>query len=153
MITNEDLASINENERNLIINWMNLFIQNTKDNNNLSDTFRKCFNAHYDSINMDSILEPYKGKIIEFIAFIEKEWGWKVEYDSETGILLADENKEHCVCPLVKYKVFEGSELCNCSVGFTAKMFSSIFMKDVKAEVFRSYIRDKKSCIYKIYSK
>lgn len=107
--------------------------------------------AHYDHLKMDELLADYKGKLSEFIGFLEKEWGWKVDYDEVTGVLTADENKTYCVCPVLDKATLPGSEvICNCSEGFAELMFSGVAGVQVSAQVISSVRRGDRTCVYRI---
>jgi predicted hydrocarbon binding protein len=106
---------------------------------------------HFNELKMNDMLKTYVGNADKFIAFISEKWGWKIEFDKTSGILIADENKSYCVCPMV-YQV-EGigaAVMCNCSEGFAEKMFSIVFEKPVKAKVISSVLKGDKSCKYKV---
>lgn len=108
---------------------------------------------HYDQLKMDELLSAYSGKLGEFISFLEKEWGWKIDYDEATGVLIADENKSWCVCPVLKGSASTASPvICYCSEGFAERMFSRVAGTAVTAEVVSSVRRGDKSCIYRISS-
>jgi hypothetical protein len=146
-------SEINENERNLILEWSKKYISQSVNLNCLNDfrhNIKECSCVHYSISNMEQILSAYIGKLNEFIQFIRKEWNWIITYDENEGIIIADENKNYCVCPLAKYGIFDSTELCNCSEGFAEKMFSEIIGKPVKATVERSFLRNNESCIYRI---
>lgn len=106
---------------------------------------------HFNELNMNDMLKEYIGNPDKFIHFISEKWGWKIEFDKSSGILIADENKSYCVCPLVNQTEDIGSSvMCNCSEGFAEKMFSEVFGKPVKAEVIASVLMGDKSCKYKV---
>lgn len=112
---------------------------------------KPCAMAHYNYLKMDNVLAPYKGDIEKFNAFISGEWVWKVNYDKEKGIILADENKSYCVCPMVnKEKGVRSSILCYCSEGFAEKMFSTVIGHPVKAKIVSSIHRGNERCIYEV---
>jgi hypothetical protein len=137
----------------IIDSWLKLFVNETVNEGRGSDVeqaIKKCHTAHFDAIGMGGILEKYIGSVDSFINFLENEWNWKVTYDKEKKTILADENKETCICPLIKEKIITSSKMCSCSEGFAERMFSLVLQKKVRAEVVRSYIRDKESCIYRI---
>lgn len=130
--------------------WLNHLLC-SMDQNCDSCLFESCAKLHYQVNGMDAILEKYVGNLPMFIAFLEKEWGWKVTVSEDGSQLLIDENKDFCVCPItqnVKGKV--SGTLCNCSEKFAEQMFSKICEKKVVAKVKRSVLRDGKSCIYEI---
>lgn len=107
--------------------------------------------AHFDDLNLKEKFAPYVGKPELFYDFLKNEWGWILEYDKSAGIIIADENKDYCVCPLIKNKKIEGlNALCYCSEGIAEKMFSYVTGKQVKAEVVQSILRGAGTCKYKI---
>lgn len=103
---------------------------------------------HYSSKDMDKVLEPFVGKAEEFISFLEETWGWKVTFNRENGVIIADENKPYCICQL-NDKV-KCPKLCYCSEGFAELMFSKVFQRPVQATVKASVLRGDKSCIYEV---
>lgn len=142
-------------EQITVDSWIKCYLNETMNYNydnvfKLESIIKKCSITHFRALDMEKKLKPYVGKIDEFLDFIEKEWNQKIEFDKTNGIIIADENKDYCVCPLVKNNIIQSEKLCICSEGFTEKMFSYILQKKVKTQVVRSWIRDKKSCIYKI---
>lgn len=126
-------------------------------NNNPTDDgpalMRRCAGFHYNLNNMDQLIEPFIGNLEAFIVFLTKEWGWIVNYDDQEHVIIADENKEYCVCPIVRS--MEGKKistlLCHCSEGFGKIMFSKVIGREVSTEVLKSILRGDKSCIYRIW--
>lgn len=110
----------------------------------------QCAVCHYDILDMDSWIYKYEGKLKEFAAFLKDEWGWRVSYDETESIIMVDENKPFCVCPLVKTGGINNPSLCRCSEGFAKKMFAIVAGCSVDAKVVKSVLRGDKSCIYKI---
>jgi predicted hydrocarbon binding protein len=112
---------------------------------------KPCSLAHYDFLEMDKILAPYVGDMVKFTQFISEQWGCKIDYNPETGVIVADENKSFCVCPMVDKKKGAGSSiLCYCSEEFAEKMFSTIAGHPVKARVISSIPRGDDRCKYEI---
>ena len=110
-----------------------------------------CSTAHYAHLGMDGVVNPFKGKLDEFLDHLSQTWGWKIKYDREARVILIDEAKSKCVCPLVKGAAQDGlSILCDCSEGFAERMFSSIVGHLVKASVTASILRGASSCQYRI---
>lgn len=143
----------NPNEA-LMQDWISnllLSIDQTADRATHRTILKACAVAHYQHLNMDAFLQPYHGKIDDFNQFLEKEWGWKVNYQKDKGVIVADENKTSCVCPMVnKVKGVKSSILCYCSEGFAELMFSKIVGHPVKAEIVQSIHRGAKTCVYQI---
>lgn len=107
--------------------------------------------SHYEHLKMDEILAPYIGKLDDFNKFIENEWGWKIDYRKEDGVIVANENKNYCVCPILNsQQPRKAASLCYCSEGFAELMFSKVAGKKVNATVISSIHRGNDSCIYKI---
>ncbi len=107
--------------------------------------------VHFNELKMNDMLKGYIGYPDKFITFISEKWGWKIEFDKSSGVLIADENKSYCVCPMVNQSELTGtSVMCNCSEGFAEKMFSTVFGHPVKAEVTSSILKGDASCKYKV---
>lgn len=107
--------------------------------------------ADHISLGMDEVLAPYKGKLDEFVKFLEKEWGWKISFEDNKRVIIADEDKPVCVCPLVRNA--EGRKfpaLCYCSEGFAERMFSVACAKQVHATVVSSIQWGDERCVYRI---
>ena len=134
--------------------WISILLNDIDDRippEDLRRVLRGCAISHYNSLGMNAVIEPFKGKTDEFIIYLSNEWGWKVNYDKTEGIIVVDENKDHCVCPMVnKEKSKVSPSICYCSEGFIAKMFSEVTGREVKAEVLASIHRGDPSCKYKV---
>lgn len=146
----EKLNSLDE----LKYEWISTLLLSIDGNTN-KDTCRTIMKAcavrHYESLKMDDFLSPYISELEKFNLLLEKEWGWKVSYKKDEGIIIADENKNVCVCPMVnKNKGVKSAILCYCSEGFAELMFSKVVGHPVKAEVVSSIHRGSASCVYKI---
>jgi hypothetical protein len=143
-----------DKEKGLMRDWIStllLSIDEHVSRNECRNIMKKCAISHYEHLNMDELLLPYVGDIEKFNHFIEKEWGWKVRYQKEEGIIMANENKKTCVCPLVNSKKgVKSSILCYCSEGFAELMFSKVVGHPVQARVVSSIHRGDASCIYRI---
>ncbi len=141
-------------ERKFIRNWIStlLFrIDETTDPDESRRILKPCAEAHYDLLGMDQLLSPYVGDMDKFLVFLSREWDWKIESRPEAGLIIADENKDHCVCPLVdREKGVRSSILCYCSEGFAERMFSKVAEHPVKARVMTSILRGDDRCRYEI---
>lgn len=113
---------------------------------------QKCADYHYAQMSMDEVLKDYRGNLEGFIEYVTNTWGWIVTYDKEKKQIIADENKEFCVCPMVQDhpKKTVSNVLCHCSEGFAQKMFSVVTGNKVEAEVIRSVLSGDKTCVYRI---
>lgn len=113
----------------------------------------ECSSYHFYTNQMDTVLEPYVGRLKDFIQFLEQEWGWKISYCEETQTLIADENKPACICPLAQALGTDSLSpvLCHCSEGFAQKMFSKVTGTPVGATVIRSILRGGSSCVYQVH--
>nr|WP_321451632.1 hypothetical protein [uncultured Carboxylicivirga sp.] len=121
------------------------------DKHTLRSIIKKSSEIHYQQLRMDEFLSPYVGDLDAFIKFIEQKWGWKITYDRNKGVLIADENKPNCVCPVLPLmRENKASAICFCSEGFAEKMFSFVANKPVYAEVKSSVRRGDSTCVYQI---
>ena len=110
-----------------------------------------CAAAHYDQLRMDKTVARFEGKLEDFLEFLTTEWGWIIEYSKQDGVIKMNENKDRCVCPLVRKEIgMKSPSLCYCSEGFAEKMFSAVVGFPVHAEVTESILRGAKSCKYRI---
>jgi hypothetical protein len=136
-------------------NWIGAVLSNLKsvdlDEQTLRKIIKTASSAHYNQLNMEETLKPYRGKLNDFIAYIEKEWGWTCNYEENGNVLQANENKPYCVCPLIDQSKKEHyPALCFCSEGFAEQMFSTVCGHNVQATVISSIQRNDKRCIYRI---
>lgn len=143
-----------DKNRKFMQDWISTLLLNIDENAD-EDECRKimkpCAMAHYNYLEMDNVLAPYVGDMEKFTQFISNEWGWKIDFNKESGIIIADENKSYCVCPMVnKEKGVRSSILCYCSEGFAEKMFSTVAGKPVSARVISSIHRGNEQCKYEI---
>jgi hypothetical protein len=107
--------------------------------------------AHYEDLGMDATLVRFRGDLPAFLAFLRSEWDWIVDHDAASGVVLANENKDRCVCPLVPEEHPDGlGALCHCSEGFAERMFSTVTGGPVHAEVVESILRGGSRCRYRI---
>jgi hypothetical protein len=138
----------------LFQSWIALLLTNA-DSSLGEEEIRKVFKssalAHYNDLKMDSILVDYKDKLEAFIDWVETSWGWKVDYNKATRTIVADENKNYCVCPMINHKTgIKYPALCYCSEGFAEKMFSTVIGQPVSATVISSVQKGDNSCKYQI---
>ena len=131
---------------NLLLN-----LNNDLEENVLRNVIKKSSIVHYNNLKMDNFLSSYIGDLDKFNKYIESSWGWKIDYNKSTNVLIADENKENCVCPILEFKKgFNTSAICYCSEGFAEKMFSTVTGASVTAKVVSSIRKGDKSCKYRI---
>jgi hypothetical protein len=125
-------------------------LKNSSDKHN-REAIKQLSQIHYKQLNMDEMLKPYENNLNGFVNFLEKDWGWKVNYNIKTQILIADENKNYCVCPMINHKTgIKPGILCYCSEGFAEQMFSKVAGHPAKAKVIASIQRGDASCKYEI---
>lgn len=134
--------------------WNNELLKNMEQHPEADtvELMHHCSDYHYRTIDMDTLLLPYIGKLPAFMNFLEKEWNWIITYDEKERVITANENKEFCVCPIVTAsKDHEVSPtLCHCSEGFASRMFGKVIGHEVNAEVISSVLRKDNNCIYRI---
>lgn len=143
-----------DERRVMMQEWIAVMLKSVADSTNKATQrtiLKRNALVHYNSLKMDQVLDPYIGDMAKFIIFLEKEWSWKIGYNPETGVLLADENKNYCVCPMINSENKDVSGvICYCSEGFAELMFSKVSGRPVKAEVISSVRRGDATCIYKV---
>ncbi len=104
-----------------------------------------------DHLKLTELLAPYRNNPDAFVQYLESGWGWKVSHDKATRTILADENKDHCVCPVAAPLPQKGpAALCYCSEGFAEAMFSFVLGCPVSATVVSSILRGGERCVYRI---
>ncbi len=141
---------------NLILQkeWLSNLLSNLNqdlDKEVLKHVVKKSAVIHYNNLNMDAVLSDYIGDLDKFNNFLETAWAWKIDYNKESKVLLADENKNYCVCPILEHKKDVNTEaICYCSEGFAEKMFSTVIGVPVKATVISSLRKGDQTCIYRI---
>ena len=147
-------AEPDDKSRKFMQDWISTLLLNVDENADDEECrkiMKPCAMAHYNFLEMDKVLAPYVGDIEKFNTYISGEWGWNVDYNRESGVIVADENKSYCVCPMVnKEKGVRSSILCFCSEGFAEKMFSTVVGHPVKARVILSIHKGNDRCKYEI---
>lgn len=135
-------------------NWIARLLQNMHDTlspEQCRELMYSCAGVHYDQLQMEKILQPFEGHTAEFCDFLQKEWGWKVDYRKNENLIVANENKTKCVCPLVNpMNGHMAASLCYCSEAFAARMFGKVTGRKVEARVLASLHRGDPHCIYQI---
>ena len=109
-----------------------------------------CAVFHYESGGVASAVSRFRGNLQGFLAFTESEYGWKNLWDQKAHLLLIDENKSSCACPLARFEEDLPECLCECSVLFFCRIFSDLLCREVSARVVRSCLRGDPSCVYEI---
>jgi predicted hydrocarbon binding protein len=134
--------------------WLAILLNNISDQmdeNEMRALLKGCSAAHFNNLGMDEKLAQYKYNLKEFISFLESEWGWIVTFNKEENVIVVNENKPHCVCPLINRSNKTGlTSLCYCSEGFAERMFSFVIDRQISATVVSSIQRGDKNCIYRI---
>ncbi len=153
-MANSKTSPVQDEYKQLKQEWLTNLLSNL-DQDLEEDVLRKIIKKssviHYNNLKMDSFLSDYIGDLDKFNKFIESSWGWKIEYNKSTKVLIADENKEYCVCPILEHKKeIKSSAICYCSEGFAEKMFSVVTGVTVTAKVISSVRKGDKTCKYKI---
>jgi hypothetical protein len=154
LLANNENEPVQDNKNQLSKEWLADLLSNL-DQDIESETLRKIIKKssilHYNQLKMDEMLHEYVGDLDKFRQFLENKWGWKIDYNKVTNVLIADENKSYCVCPVLEYKKgIKSSAICYCSEGFAEKMFSTVVGCPVTAEVISSVRRGDQTCKYKI---
>lgn len=150
----EKIIQTQKESLSLLREWIGSLLLNANnelDKESARKLIKKTAEVHFENLKMDALLAEYKGDLDKFSVFLRDKWGWKVDYDKKRKVLIADENKNYCVCPIaVHNKEKDSSAMCYCSEGFAERMFSSVSGMKAKAEVISSVRRGDTSCIYKV---
>ena len=146
--------TINKNET-MFLKWITGLLENLDSSHLTESQLRQIVKstsiAHHQNLDMDTMLSPFKGNLDTFIKFIEEKWGWKVSYEDNGQVLIVDEDKPFCVCPLLcNEKKKKYPALCYCSEGFAERMFSTVCGFPVNATVISSIQRGNNKCVYRI---
>ena len=153
-LANSNTSPIMDNNKQLNQDWLSNLLSNLDqdlEEEALRKIVKKSSKVHYDNLNMDTLLADYIGDLEKFNQYIESTWGWKIDYNKTTKVLIADENKDYCVCPILEHKKgLNTSAICYCSEGFAEKMYSVVTGLSVTAKVISSVRKGDKSCKYKI---
>ncbi len=153
-ITNSNSTTVQDDNIKMKQDWLSNLLSNLNqdlEENVVKEIVKKSSMVHYNNLNMDSLLSDYIGDLDGFCKYIESTWGWKVDYNKATKVLIADENKDYCVCPVLEHKKgMNTSAICYCSEGFAEKMFSVVTGVPVTANVISSVRRGDATCKYKI---
>ena len=134
--------------------WLSLLlghIDGIADETQKRSLLKGCAQVHYDHLKLTELLAPYRNNPDAFVQYLESGWGWKVSHDKTTRTILADENEDHCVCPVAARLPQKGpAALCYCSEGFAEAMFSFVLRRPVSATVVSSILRGGERCVYRI---
>ena len=150
-----DIESENNDQNKILMQeWISTLMHSLAEQTNEDvsrQIMKRCARVHYDQLKMDEVLQAYVGNWRNFIQFLKSNWNWVITFDEDKQIILADENKNVCVCPLVNYdEGIKSSILCYCSEGFAELMFSKVAGKQVQAKVISSIHRGQDRCQYEI---
>ncbi len=87
----------------------------------------------------------------QFLQYCETGLGWETDYDSEKGTIMCYEHNESCLCPIVRVTDNDVADaICCCTQGEIKRMFEYALNKSVEVEIVHSFVRDGKSCVYKV---
>lgn len=149
----ESNLTAQDNNNILMQKWIASLLFNLNDGldkETLRKIIKKSAIVHYNNIKTDDVLRDYVNDPEKFIVFLEEKWDWKIDYNASANTIIANENKNHCVCPMVNKEKGVSSAMCYCSEGFSEIMFSKVIGKPVTATVISSIQRGDKNCQYKI---
>lgn len=150
----QDSTTVPDKKQVLVQEWISSLLASIDvelDEDVARKVIKKTSIVHYNNLKMDEMLSAYIGDLEKFIGFIQGKWGWRIDYNKAEKTLIADENKNRCVCPISQYrKDIDISAMCYCSEGFAEKMFSTVTGTAVSARVISSIRRGDEKCKYKI---
>lgn len=141
-----------DSEKQMFREWLSTLLSGLNENDEATKAaIKSAAKAHYNQLKMDEMLAPYVGDLDKFIVFISEKWGWKINLDKSAKTLIADENKNYCVCPVLPHNTANPlPAMCYCSEGFAGMMFSKVYGAPVSASVISSVRKGDKSCRYKV---
>jgi len=154
VLTGKEKSITQDNNKQLCQDWLSNLLSNL--NKDLEeDILRKVIKqssiVHYNNLKMDELLSGFIGDLEKFNKYIESNWGWKIENNKATNVLIADENKGNCVCPVLEFKKeINSSAICYCSEGFAERMYSKVTGSTVTVKVISSIRKGDKTCKYRI---
>lgn len=152
---NPDPAGVTQYSNSILIQtWISNLLSNYDEELDAEvniNFLNHCSIVHYEDHRMYDVLSPFIGDLEGIIGFLEGTWGRKIDYDRSTRTLIADENKNHCVCPIIDDEnQLLYPAICYCSEGFAEKLFSAVAGAPASAMVTSSIQRGDERCIYKI---
>jgi hypothetical protein len=80
---------------------------------------------------------------------IHARWGEDFEFDREAGEILVKTNLKSCMCPLYHHE-HRQREYCNCSLGWQARMFETLFERPVEVTILQSIQRGDETCVFRV---
>jgi predicted hydrocarbon binding protein len=114
--------------------------ENTK-NKIMEDLGREC--------SKNSFATKYVNNPEGFFNELHNRWGEHATYDKDKGFIRIETPERDCACPFVDSKVISKS-ICQCSVGWQAQTYNTIFGKEVEAKCIESVIQGSKRCVFEI---
>lgn len=136
----------------LLLEWTANLLKTmgTSNSDEVSQIIKSNGIVHYNFLKLDATLGEFGNDLTKFIHFLETSWGWKVTCNMDEKVIIADENKTSCVCPVARKLNQRLPALCNCSEGIAEIMFTKVLGKNAKAKVISSVQRGDTTCKYKI---
>ena len=96
--------------------------------------------------------KKYPGQLEAYLAEMQKRWGAKTDYDSNTQtvqVSFQPESKD-CACPLMG-KGLVPAAACQCSVGSMRRSFANVTGHDVTVELKESVLQGGEKCSFAIH--
>jgi predicted hydrocarbon binding protein len=96
------------------------------------------------------IVSPFAGKPQEFLATMCEKWHAEVTHDEAAGVVMvAFPAMKACPCGLVRVGVTPPT-VCQCSIGWQRRAFSTVFGRPVRVELKQSLLRGSDRCRFEI---
>lgn len=134
--------------------WAMALLRGISDNcsaKELDACLKHCAECHYEACGRGEMAAQFAGDLAGFVHFLEEKFGIAIQVDYEAGKILYDVNQNCCICPMAEgYDGELPKSLCECSHFFTERMFSEVLQRPAHTKLLRSWLRDKKSCLYEI---
>ena len=140
-----------EENQQFVQQWIQELLRNAEDPDMpVKDAIGRCSQICYDRNDMAGKLAGIHN-LDEYVERLQTDFGWTVDYDRDHRTLICWENNDACLCPIVQSASGPVSgSMCYCTEAELVRMTESALNCRARAAVLRSFIRDNKSCVYRI---
>jgi hypothetical protein len=145
----EDLKFVNNWTKNLMDNLNEIRNKEIYTGAEIEQAIGECSKVCFLKNEFDKKLVGFEN-LEEYLKYCETDLGWEVDYNKETGVIMCYEHNEECLCPVVRCNENISDAMCCCTQGEIKRMFSYAIKQEVDVEIVHSFVRDGKSCVYKV---
>ena len=139
-----------ENQR-FVQQWTQELLRNAEDPDMpVKEAIGRCSQICYDRNDMAGKLAGIHN-LDEYVERLQTDFGWTVDYDRDHRTLICYENNVSCLCPIVQNALGPVSgSMCYCTEAELVRMTENALNCKARAAVLCSFVRDNKSCVYRI---